>query len=393
MDIDVDVDVDVDVDAMLWMRSGASSARRHHKGLGCRVAFRNCFPTLRPAIDRLTDASRQTKELKVLRRKRQALRKENRNENENENQPEQPEVESSEDDCDGEGGHSSSSSSDPDPAEREAELLRLQRREEDLWSEILVETTTRMMVSSYAYVLLLLSLTVQFHWLAAEAEARADSGCSLTEEQQRQQQGKQEGFLMKSHRYLLNEGLPLLVSTEIELVLYQRLPRVLEDVGIGGRRRGHRRRGRRSRSRNWIRFVLPDDEAFDPIWDICRSPVWEDAQEQVLGCVWHEVLRDGDGASGISKNASAGNFGWGGVFRPGETIDGRGLPNDNQFGTEHTQQRQPLVKVMARFKKATSLLFEDCSIEDGDNNRAERTAIKRLQVLPTVLELGDITLQ
>ncbi len=363
-----------------------------------RVAFHTCFQTIQPVLEKLTDSSRQTKELKALRRRRQALKQKGQEPLEEKKNGETPEGV-----C--------TSPVDIHEKQHERELQYLQEQEEELWRDVLVETTTRMMASSYAYALLLLSLTVQFHWLASTSEFHPDS----IEEQQREQ----EALLMQSHRYFLNEGIPLLVSTvrrsvekvlfgdeddadedpyggtqtnswrnpssqfvtpdDVEQILYRQLPRVLDDLGMGKRQRRRRR--------NWIRFVLPDEEIFDPVWDICKSPVWEDAQEQVLGYLWYKVLRDGEGNGNGNANGCDSIHGWGKVFRA------NGTHSDNN-GEEHFKkqlQRQPLAKVMTHFKKAASALFEE-TVEKEDDGR-NKDLVGKLQTLPTVLELGDITFQ
>jgi len=367
-----------------------------------RVAFHACLQTIKPALEKLTDSSRQTKELKALRKRRQALKQ---------NGQDQQEIEESTE------GASASPVETTNKTEYERELQKLQEQEKEMWREILVKTTTRMMASSYAYTLLLLSLTVQFHWLASTSEFHPDS----IEEQQREQ----EALLMQSHRYFLNEGMPLLVSTirrsvenvlfgddndeepnggkidnkssshwrnpssqfvsseDVEEMLYRQLPRVLDDIGMGTRRRRRRR--------NWIRFVLPDEEVFDPVRDICKSPVWEDAQEQVLGYLWYKVLRDGQGNS--KTNSFDTSSGWGKIFRANGKINGP--YSDNNDGREQgkTQlQQQPLAKAMTLFKKAASALFDE-TVENEDGGDMRSSTVGRLQTLPMVLELGDITFQ
>jgi hypothetical protein len=407
-----------------------------------RVAFQTCFQTLKPALESLTDSSRQTKELKVLRRRRQALKQ-------------QQQQQSAQQENGGSDGDASTESIADEKKQQGRELRTLQEREEDLWREVLVETTTRMMVSSYAYALLLLSLTVQFHWLASTSTSTSEfHPNSSDEKQQEQQQQKQEALLMRSHRYFLNEGIPLLVTTvrrsvervffgddddeideeeetlgetqttndnvnnssssrrwrnpssqfvsseDIEQTLYHELPRVLDDIGMGGRQ-GRRRR----RRRNWIRFVLPDEEDFDPLWDICRSPVWEDAQEQVLGYLWYTILRDGESNGNNPNNDGDNSRGWGKIFRTNGNIDGTTHSDDDGRKRHQKQQQEqqqlPLAKVMAHFKKAASALFEEESANNEDNGRTSclrgetrsSTTVGRLQMLPTVLELGDITFQ
>jgi len=136
------------------------------------------------------------------------------------------------------------------------------------------------------------------------------------------------------------------------------------------------------------------------MWDICRSPVWEDAQEQVLECLWYRTLRDGNNND---NNHNHVNSGWGSLFQPtdgnccddGEGIDGIdvNVENNDRNNLQH-QQRKPLAKTMAQFKKAASVLFDDVSKNKIDDNANERTTtIGKLQTLPTVLELGDVSFQ
>jgi hypothetical protein len=175
--------------------------------------------------------------------------------------------------------------------------------------------------------------------------------------------------------------------------LYRQLPRVLDDIGAVGRQR--------RRHRNWIRFVLPDEEVFDPVWDICRSPVWEDAQEQVLAFLWYDILRDGESIDN-PKNWDS-SQGWGKVFRTNGKSDADHSDDNGKKKSSkhhhHQQQQQPLAKVMAHFKKAASSLFEETvnSEDDGRGSslrgETRSTLAGRLQTLPTVLELGDITFQ
>jgi hypothetical protein len=414
-----------------------------------RVAFQTCFQTLKPVLENLTDSSRQTKELKGLRRRRQALKE----------QQQQQQQSAQEEHGESDGDACTGSDTTDGKKHYERELRALQEREKDLWREVLVETTTRMMVSSYAYALLLLSLTVQFHWLASTSKSESGflQNDSSDEQQQEKQQREQEALLMRSHRYFLNEGIPLLVTTvrrsvervcfgddneqiveveeilggrttqttndsdessssrrwrnpssqfvsseDVEQTLYHELPRVLDDVGMGGRQ-GRRRR----RRRNWIRFVLPDEEEFDPLWDICRSPVWEDAQEQVLGCLWYKVLRDGESnGSNPNNDRDSSSHGWGKIFRTNGNTDGststtHSDDNGRKKLQKQQQQQLPLAKVMAHFKKAASALFEEETANDEDSDRTSglrretrsSTTVGRLQTLPTVLELGDITFQ
>jgi hypothetical protein len=221
-------------------------------------------------------------------------------------------------------------------------------------------------------------------------------------------------MLLQSHQYILEEGIPLLVSTvrrsvesvllqndsmdwtkptqfltqnDIQEVLYKQLPRVLKYGSSSKSSSSMDNTGttyssrNSSPSRNWIRFVLPDEECFDPIWDICASPVWEDAQEQVLETIWYKLLLEDD------------TDGW------------------KQLFADTTTSQQPVAKVVAQFKKASNLVFtkgisttaSQGSHQSGLSSSWSSTASSvstynslfaaRLQKLPTVLELGEVSFQ
>lgn len=362
-----------------------SSAKiRRQRLLQCRqktlTAFDNCLPSLQPVIEQLTNTSRYTKELKELRKQ---------------------------------------NSSNGNESGKDFPRRQKEKEERVLWQRILVETTTRMMVSSYAYTLLLLSLTVQLHWIGhrilMEEENEIgdiDSSHDNNHKYLSQVQEEAQTMLMDSHEYMVEEGLPLLVSTirravqavllsekddddentgkngaswtsptrfltqaQIEEALYHVIP---EQLNRGGRSTSSSSSSSPPSSlysRNWIRFVLPDpdDDRMDQVWDICSSPVWEDAQAQVLERLWFKVLKD---------------QGWGRLFE-----------GEAQEELQHT--RQPLAKVIAQFKKASSLVFDDIpgtqnsGTRNGSsqNGSGGKTLASRLQSLPTVLELGDVSFE
>jgi hypothetical protein len=134
----------------------------------------------------------------------------------------------------------------------------------------------------------------------------------------------------------------------------------------------------------------------DEIWDIGNSPVWDDAQHQILEKVWYDVLRD---------------RGWSKVFlhdtNGEDKLDEHRPTTAGRTGSNTESGRgQPMAKVTAQFKKSSTLLFEiddheKCSDDNSDNNgkmfnrRGRRDAgvglVGRLQSLPTVLELADVS--
>ncbi|KAG7359609.1 hypothetical protein IV203_034707 [Nitzschia inconspicua] len=336
---------------------------RRQRLMHCRqktlTAFCACFPALQPILEELTSTSKATRQLKELRKQQKELNLV--------------------------GGETELT---------EGEQKQLQRQQDDLWKLIVVENTTRMMASSYAYTLLFLSLTVQLHWISGNRE-------KLLQESFGAQTSSTEiaqAMLMKSHQYLVEMGIPLLVSTirrsveavvaentgvdwtkptqflteqDIEQLLYHQLPQVLRYGSI--HTRDSNATARPAIQRNWMRFILPDEEPFDPVWDICSSPVWNDAQEQVLQTLWYKLLRDDDAD------------GWKRLFEQTSEAEQQAAVALHQ---------KPVAKVVAQLKKSSNLLFAEV-VPKESGIALEASAVKgpsilnSLQKLPTVLELGD----
>ena len=127
-----------------------------------------------------------------------------------------------------------------------------------------------------------------------------------------------------------------------------------------------------------MRFVWPEpySDSMDEIWDIGNSPVWNDAQRQILEKIWYHVLRD---------------EGWSNVF-----------VQSNPNNEEDKEHGQPMARVLAQFKKSSTLLFEmddesDANTTATSNDNRGRglggggSLAGHLQRLPTVLELGDVS--
>ena len=134
-----------------------------------------------------------------------------------------------------------------------------------------------------------------------------------------------------------------------------------------------------------MRFVWPEpySDSMDEIWDIGNCPVWEDAQRQILEKIWYDVMRD-EGWSKLFVQSTSNNC------------------KEDEGRKEMEQCRQPMAKVMAQFKKSSSLLFEmdgdsvDETMTASSTKRSReslegRSLAGRLQRLPTVLELGDVS--
>lgn len=344
---------------------------RRQRLVHCRqktvTAFCACLPALQLILEELTSTSRATRELKELRKQQKDLV------------------------VAGKEGDKEDTS--------DTRMKRLQQQQDDLWKHIVVENTTRMMAASYAYTLLLLSLTVQLHWISGNRDSllRDSVGAPISSTDLAQ------AMLMQSHQYLQEDGIPLLVATirrsveaivggestdiewtkptqllvdrDIEQLLYNQLPQMLKygapsssDSSVAIRPSIHR---------NWMRFVFPDEECFDPIWDIGSSPVWEDAQEQILQTLWYKLLRDAD------------VDGWKRLFEQTSEAE-----QEAAMSFHH----KPVAKVVAQFKRSSNLLFAEelhteVSTTQGGLHQKGPGMLSLLQKLPTVLELGDVSFQ
>jgi hypothetical protein len=340
---------------------------RRQRLMHCRqktvTAFCACLPALQPILEELTSTSRATRQLKELRKQQKDF--------------------------------VATKEGDFETKEMEAAMMmRLQRQQDDLWRHIVVENTTRMMASSYAYTLLFLSLTVQLHWISGNREALLHDSVGA----QSSSTELAQAMLMQSHQYLMEDGIPLLVSTirrsvedilaestdidwakptqflterDIEQLLYHQLPQVLKYGSATARDST-----KPVIQRNWIRFVLPDEECFDHIWDICCSPVWNDAQEQILQTLWYKLLRDEDAD------------GWKRLFEQTSEAEQQAAVSLHQ---------KPVAKVVAQFKKSSNLLFAevhgDTGLVQSEPCTKRSSLLTSLQKLPTVLELGDMSFQ
>jgi hypothetical protein len=209
---------------------------------------------------------------------------------------------------------------------------------DDLWKEIYVETLTRFLSSVYAHTLWLCMSTLQIHYIGGRLFRKEPP--LIAEE---------KSMLLESHQYLLQQGLDLLIpiirrtvqpllhdwkaKTTITkkdlLTLLANAQRSLDSSFS---------KNDTKYARSWIRFVLPD-ETVDEIWDISKSPVWDDAHHQLLEETMQVLLV---------------------------------LPE--------TDEDVPVAKHMAPLKKACQKI-------------ALKENYQRWIALPTLLELGDVSFQ
>ena len=244
-------------------------------------AYGTCWPSLQSVIEQSTDTSSRTHELKLLRHK-------DKDKDKSQESPPQTQDEAS-----------SSSSTN---------RLRLLRRQEELWKEIHVETLTRLVSTEYAATLLILSLTMQLHWIGGQVfqrkhssnyhhhryrhgHGRADPAAAAAAAPSDPARWAQD-VMMESHHYMTHQGIPLLIAavrravltsfsassnvqeewtattfvskTQLETLLRQIDDRLERGQGssrgtdVGGGGSSFSSNNASSYTRNWIRLVLPD---------------------------------------------------------------------------------------------------------------------------------------
>lgn len=316
-------------------------------------AYSTCWPALQHVIDTKTDTAKRTKELRELRK---------------------------------------------GDATVESKV-----RQNALWKEIQLETLTRLVSTEYACSLLLLSLTMQLHWIGGQLFQRkygmheSSPAATMTDDSRWAQE-----VMMESHQYMASQGIPLLITavrralsvssmqdwTATTFVSRNELHDLLLHIDQYLERGG----GGSTYTRNWIRLVLPDptlgddsddndedcDDAdmrrdcgdakllmLESIWDLAESPAWQDAQVQTLETVRKQVC----------------GMGWGRIY-------GGDSPRNVQ-----APEAVPLAKLMAPFKTACSIvsLSGSTEVEKGKRAKNKNSAVHKLQKLPAVMELGEIS--
>jgi hypothetical protein len=327
-------------------------------------AYGTCWPALQIVIDKSTDTASKTKELRLLRRKQQAAGTTT--------------------------GAAAATAATP--------IKESKSRQDQLWKEIQLETLTKLISTEYASSLLLLSLTMQLHWIGGQVFQRKQLGTNSRATAVEEQRWAQE-VMMESHQYMAQQGVPLLIAavrrallsstsqewtattfiskSELEKLLLQ-IDQQLQN-GAGGS----------SHTRNWIRLVLPDptwmedsddestggDDAaggapgvkgivMEALWDLAESPAWQDAQTQTLHIVKQHIRDDG----------------WGRIY------------SQSADTTEGAPASIPLAKLMAPFKTACSLVaFQPPAANEPKIRKVKDSLPQKVQRLATVLELGDVS--
>lgn len=258
-----------------------------------------------------------------------------------------------------------------------------------LWQQIQTETITRFITTMYATFLLVLSLTMQLNWAGGQVfrkgnDDSTEAGAESAKMAQR--------VMMQTHDYFVNEGLPVLLAAvrrAVEIATDDWKPTtfltVAEIEKIFGLVDLYLERGyppSKKHSRNWVRLLFPNAdhnmegvegesaEMLDCLWDLAESPTWTDAHTQALDTS-KRFFRD---------------HGWAPVFdkaprQPSETGE---LP------------KLPLATLMPIFKSSCGLVSVQTPITNGNAMHSTTTLnefMAKLQKLPTVMELGDVSFQ
>jgi hypothetical protein len=347
-------------------------------------AYKSCVPAMKKIIEASTNTTQETKELKLL-RKGNTTNNDNNNNNDNKENTNQAQAQA-------------------------------QARQDDLWDTIQRQSLTRLLATTYASALLFLSLTVQIHWVGGQLFRHHLNAGTITTRSSTTTTHQAQCILMQTHEYFLKQGLPLLLeairralSTTLDWkhtqflslsdiqTAFDSLQETL-DYGAGTATTTttttttttKKKKKKKKYPRNWIRLVLPessgtttttatttssndDTTSMDELWDLAQSPAWQDAQAQVLQTTWKYLREEGWGTAFVSETTTNNN-----------TTD---------VQQEQQEQRLPLAKLISQFKASCQQLYK---IDDDDTNDKDHTTnslTAKLQTLPTILELGDVSFQ
>ena len=236
-----------------------------------------------------------------------------------------------------------------------------------LWKQLQHHTLVRYLVTLHAQALLFVSLTLQLHWVAGQMMLQKSSTSTTT------------STMVQTQEYFVQQGLPLLIQW-VDAAL-RAVPPPWETTTMVTIRSldawwtqvqahldyGEETPSTTSRKRNLGRLLLPediltdeeeeddDDDAIfaclDLWWDLVASPVFGDAQNQVL-VQWQQQQ--------VEVN------------------------------------EMPWAKWVARYKTQTQQRTQ--ALTGTDDIKQDATSINdptwhRLQQLPTVLELGSVSFQ
>jgi peroxin-3 len=316
-------------------------------------ALHDFLPTLRRAVENLTDTTEETKELKKLR------------------------------------------------SERSGEVRSCE--ETELWDAIKVKAITRMVATAYGHTILFLVLTVQVHLLGGrlfeeqmklQTTASSLGADSLASGRMTSYQASHRIVLTRTYEFFFDKGIALLVETVERAVntvteswdvtnpssmnttceMLNDAVKEIRDIVEGRSRRSYRR------PRSMLRFLLPPEPAtdaaiaddlsqsvLDETWDLMESPVFEDAQRDALGTTF-DMVRDES---------------WAKIFQDGPDS----LPEhaSSQYTT------RPLATVVTKLKATSKSFYDYAQASPLSYNDRSNRYTPSIQRIPTVMELGDVS--
>lgn len=321
----------------------------------CREETANALidflPTMRRAIENLTDTTLETKELKRMRSER-------------------------------------------------SEDSRSEEKEH--WDSIKTKAMTKMITTAYGHSILLLVLTVQVHLLGGhlfdeqmkiQTTARSIGADSLASDRMTSYQASHRLVLTRTYEYFFETGIVLLAETVERAVMTvmgdwdvtnpesinttsEMLNDAIQEIReiVEGRSKKSSRR-----PRSILRFLLPTEQAadfeneddlarstLDETWDLMESPVFEDALRDSL-CATFDIMK---------------NQFWLHIF-----LDDQGnLP-------EHVCQytKKPLVTVVTKLKATSNSFYIQKPFSPFSSKSSTSKYIPVIQQIRTILELGDVS--
>lgn len=318
------------------------------------IAMCDFLPTLRRAIEALTDTSQEAKALKQLRSSDDAGRR---------------------------------------------------LKEKELWNLIKTKALTRLVATAYAHSILFLVLTTQVFLMGGKlfeeqthaSEASSSIGGSVASDRMSSYQASHRIVLTQTYDFFFDKGIGLLVTAverAVDSVVgewdvthpssihtsREMLDKAIQEICSS--LEGKTARPSKRPARSMLRFLLPPEHSIDSVvtddlaqsimdetLDILESPVFEDAQRDCLE----------------TTLATMREKSWSKIFVETNHPQHASSP----WGTK------PLATVLSKLKHTSSTFFETPKISDvlilQPANTSGNLYLPTIQRLPTVLELADVS--
>mmetsp|Transcript_22925 Transcript_22925/g.48134 ORF Transcript_22925/g.48134 Transcript_22925/m.48134 type:complete len:652 (-) Transcript_22925:64-2019(-) len=384
---------------------------RNSRMARCRVettrAMLDFLPTLKKAVAKETDASKETGELKRLRVKRREILE-------------------------------NGSSTNGDECENE---VAIRERERILWNAIKIKSITRLVTTAYAHTIVYLVLTVQVNLLGGrllrdeieertKSQSQTQDGSSPSAPANRgaeKYRSSHQTVLARTYHRVFSKGIPSLaaeVANAVEMATRQydvrgaidnselalKADASFEDVAswIENTRDHieHRQKQTKAMSSVLTKFVIPPEDQnedctqhdamdelarhiLDETFDLLESPIFTNAERSCLDATFTE-LRD-DRYAKLFSHSSADN---------GNSSDG----DHGDMKKEEEEERKPLANVVTHLQKSAVATFhrppshkEEMESWGGILGMMEEplpsapnSYLPILERLSSVLELGDV---